>query len=628
MGIKKGKQIKTILIVLFICMSVCFLSHLLYVNYFNGQEHAVDGRDTEQETFMDIFDREGNANTWTKAAFKLKGRVVDLTGQTIDGRFRNNSNHNVISWDLTIRIKGDCFINKAWNGTVEIHQYVGTEKEKAQTLDLMKCSKEDVKLTYSVDNGDLMIPLQEGDYIKYIPSTEFKELEVAKHSDDVVIGVIFYYLGTFDISDYTLNFYYHQSFGEGVGFAIFIILLAVFIILLSGWIVSDITYKYATKQMQLKQSGIVSMSDIYSIIYYIDLEKDELTPITADKDSEKMRPTELGARDQLLNMVITDAEEEYLKLTQEFIDIRTVADRLEKGSIACDYISKSHGWTRIRFFPSEHIAGEPLKKVIFAIQDINEEKVTMLHYDEQVERQKHARNTYIASVSARTRSWLQSILDLNEQILNESREDNTKTSARQIRSIGSIISYTIDGSNDASRLETGILEKFEEEYSAEDVLAEFIDIAETMAEGTEVNIEKDITPTVPRRLKGDVKRIRQVLVQILSNAMHYTEKGNIRLAVYGKAIENKAHILFSVKDCGGGLSEERMQELMMYIDKLSNLGPMSTVSNGHGLEIAACLLNFLGTRLNVISTPGVGTEFYFEIDQEIIDATPIDKSNL
>lgn len=627
MGTKRDKRMKRILICLFIGIVVSFGVHLVYVIIFNKQEHVIEGRQEDEDTYMDMGDREGAANTWIKRNFNLKGRRVDITGQTIDGRFRNNSSYNVISWEMEIRINQDCFINKAWNGSVEIHQYVGTENEKVQTLDLMKCTPEEVELEYTVNNGDLMIPLNKGDYIKYIPSVEFKELEVKKRSDDVVIGIIYYYMNSFDSSDYTISFYYHMLFVEGWGFGIFILFSAAFVILFSGWIVSRIAYRNAAKDLKFQQ-GVISMSDIYSILYFIDLEKDTLTPISADKESEKMRPDDLGAREQLLNMVLTDAEEDYIKVAQEFIDTSTVAERLEKGSIACEYISKTHGWTRIRFFSSQHNDGEPVKKVIFAIQDINDEKITLLKYDEEVEREKHNRNTYLASVSSRTRTWLQNILDLNEKILSETKEDNIKTSSRQIRSIGSIISYTIDGSNDASRLETVTLDKLEEEYSAEDVLSEFIDIAETMVEGTPVVIEKDITPTVPRKLKGDVKRIRQVLVQILSNAVHYTDKGSIRLAVYGKAVDNKAHILFSVKDSGGGLKEKRLKDLLMYIDKLSKLGPMGTISNGHGLEIAACLLNFLGTKLNVISTPGTGTEFYFEIDQEIVDATPIDKSNL
>lgn len=86
----------------------------------------------------------------------------------MDGTLYNNTDDAIASWVATINVQGDCFINNAWTGTVEIHQHVGTDKEKTQTLDLRDYNLADVKLDYLYD-GDLLIPLQKGDRIVYYP---------------------------------------------------------------------------------------------------------------------------------------------------------------------------------------------------------------------------------------------------------------------------------------------------------------------------------------------------------------------------------------------------------------------------------------------------------------------------
>jgi signal transduction histidine kinase len=162
----------------------------------------------------------------------------------------------------------------------------------------------------------------------------------------------------------------------------------------------------------------------------------------------------------------------------------------------------------------------------------------------------------------------------------------------------------------------------EEEYSPAELISDFSEIALTMTEGSDVTVETDISPKIPARMRGDVKRLERVIIQLLSNAVHYTEKGSIRLAVYGKNTGEREHLLFSVKDTGGGLPDATRQELEEFTKRLADRGPAGTVSNGHGLEVAASILSYLGSRLEVISTPGEGTEFYFEIEQTVVDPAP------
>ena len=621
MGMNNRKKYVRLLVIFFVCIILITIGQLIYIDYFNKLEHTAS-KDDSEDIYFDLHARNDNTSSWIKRDYNLYGCIVNLNAQIYDGVLVNASSDTIQSWSMRLDINDDCYLNQFWNGDVEIHQSSGGAGKVVQKLNLANYNLDEIELEYLYDGENLLIPLHKGDYIVFVPDGYKTLLEIIGDKT-IECGMIFYYMDKMDVSGDNVTYYLHRNFVGSIGFIIVMVMVGIFLVMFGGFLMMKGAYKNAEKEWHIKQSGIASMSDIYSIIYYIDLDKDELTPVYADEESEKYRPKDKGAREQLLYMTYSDAEEEYLKITQDFIDIATVAERVEKGSIACEYISKSHGWTQIRFFPVDRVEGEPVKKVIFAIQDINEEKVILKRYEDQVEIEKNARNTYLAGLSGRTGSWLSKIEELNAQILSQSKDERIKKSAEQIKSIGKIISYMIDGGNDASLLSMGTLESEEETYNTEDIIAEFTDIAVTMVDEAKVKLERDIGPNIPKKLKGDVSRIKRVLIQLLSDAVHYTEKGSIRFAVYGKAVDNKMHLLLSIKDSGGGITEERYQELQSYIDRIAHHGPMGTVSNGHGLEVAACLLAFLGSKLNVIPTSGVGTEFYFEIDQVIIDSTHI-----
>ena len=620
---KRREKVRKILIVLLVCLLAGVMGQTVYIISYNNRVHTVEGADAAQAAYVDIHNRDDATSQWIKRDFALKGQTVNLNGRTVDGTFINHSGDMISSWTMTIRIHQDCFVNQAWCGTMEIRQYTGTDREKTQTLDLRNYRLEDVRLEYVYD-GDLLIPLSEGDQLIYYPSEKDRETNLAPQSE-MTMGMIFYYMDVLDLSDYTVEYRCHKSFAEGLGFIGVVALAVLSLILAGGQLISDIAYRNAMKENQLRQSGVASMSDIYAIIYYVNLETDELTPIHEDEISESRRPKELGAREQLLEMTRRDAEDSYQGITREFIDIATLPERLVRGSVACEYISREHGWTRIRFFPADRKDGEPLTKAIFTIQDINEEKVTLRKYAEQVqqaEREKNVRNAYLAGIASRMRAWLQNIQDLDAGIIAESGEEAILSRAKKIRSIGRILSFTMDGGTDASRLAAGTMEGMEEEYSPAELITDFSEIALTMTEDSDVVVKTDISPKIPARMRGDVKRLERVIIQLLSNAVHYTEQGSIRLAVYGKNTGEREHLLFSVKDTGGGLPDATRQELEEFTKRLADHGPAGTVSNGHGLEVAASILSYLGSRLEVISTPGEGTEFYFEIEQTVVDPAP------
>jgi len=207
------KKYKKLSIALLIAVVIMMFFHMIIIRVTNHTMHTTIGKDEKKATYMDVDFRGDATSTWQKKDFDLDGTKVNLTGTTIDEVLHNNYVLDVSDWSLRIDIQHDCFINQAWTGEVEIHQQVGTDKEKVQRLNLQKYKLEDVKLDYRYD-GDLLIPLQKGDYVIYYPNPLCNE-DVVESKNQVTVGMIFYYIDELDLSDDTI--YYAGILPENSG---------------------------------------------------------------------------------------------------------------------------------------------------------------------------------------------------------------------------------------------------------------------------------------------------------------------------------------------------------------------------------------------------------------------------
>ena len=259
---KDQSFLRRISIALFVVMLLMFIVHVQILVHFNRQVITVHGNDTTGSSYMEINDRENSTSSWLKRDFPLtEESTVDLIGQTVDETLYNNSGDAIREWGLRIDILGDCFINQAWNGEVEIHQFAGGESETVQRLNLQDYHLEDVRLQYRFD-GDLLIPMQKGDYIVYYPSEYYTEMPV-RSGDSVKIGMIFYYLDKLDLSEYDLTIHYHRNLTQGWSFVTFIIAAALWFLSCVVYGTSVVSYRIARKQMEQRRSGLSYMSELY-----------------------------------------------------------------------------------------------------------------------------------------------------------------------------------------------------------------------------------------------------------------------------------------------------------------------------------------------------------------------------
>lgn len=604
-GQNRFRRLSVILLFLSLIMLVIHIETLIR---FNKREISVHGNDESALVRMEIDARADSTSTWLKRSFVLDdGSEVDLTGQTIDGTLYNQSGDTVEDWKLRINIAGDCYINQAWNGEVEIHQFTGTDRERVQRINLQNYQLEDVTFEYRYD-GDLLIPLQKGDYVLYYPSTRFSEVPL-DGGEDVKIGVIFYYLDALDLSDYDIQVHFHRVFTQGYTFYAFAAVTALWMLSMSLSGASTLAYRRAMKEMELRKSGIFSMSDIYDLIYIIHLPTGEMTPVSVDEKLERERPKNQTAKELLTELITKDVEEKYRDRMLKFVDTDTLAERLkDRNSVVAEFRSIQVGWCSLRFCAMDRVEGKPLENVVFTVQNINqerEEQEAMIQQIEEAESINEAKAAFVDNIADDLRRPLQSLVELSGKILSESRDDAIRGYARSACGAANMLMTLTDGLADGFGIESGKIQPMSMAYSLRRLLTDTLRAVLPMARECGFSVTVDVAEALPDRLRGDPKLLREALMNLISGSLPHTGGGTLQLAVYGKALGEDVHLLFTVR----------------VISNASDARAVSALS----MEAVSALLSGMGSALKSVRSPAGRSEAYFEIEQRVLDSAPIGK---
>ena len=158
MGIDRGsfKRLRIIHIISFFILVALIIADVIYLNDYNNRTFVAKGGYGTNRVQIVIRGMQEGTNTWQKAGFVRDGKNITLEAQIVEADMSNNSRYKLNKWQMRMDIGGDCYINSAWCGTVEIHQNV-LESERVQRLDLRNYRHGDIKLDYVFD-GDLLIP--------------------------------------------------------------------------------------------------------------------------------------------------------------------------------------------------------------------------------------------------------------------------------------------------------------------------------------------------------------------------------------------------------------------------------------------------------------------------------------
>ncbi|MBR6223939.1 MAG: response regulator [Lachnospiraceae bacterium] len=234
-----------------------------------------------------------------------------------------------------------------------------------------------------------------------------------------------------------------------------------------------------------------------------------------------------------------------------------------------------------------------------------------------------AKSNFLANMSHEIRTPINAVLGMNEMILRESTDENIKNYAYDIHIAGQTLLSIINDILDMTKIESGKMEVIPVEYEVVDLVNDVVNMVSVKMNETNLTFTADIDRSIPTRLVGDDVRIRQVLYNLLTNAIKYTKEGSVTLTIKCEREANRAKLFFSVKDTGIGISKEdigKLFEVFVRIDEKKNRNIEGT---GLGLNIVALLLKLMDSELKVESEYGKGSDFYFTLYQPIVDPKPI-----
>lgn len=231
---------------------------------------------------------------------------------------------------------------------------------------------------------------------------------------------------------------------------------------------------------------------------------------------------------------------------------------------------------------------------------------------------------FLANMSHEIRTPINAMLGFDEMILREETDERILEYATNIKKAGANLLSLINDILDFSKVEAGKMEIVEEEYKTSSMLTDVINMTYIKAQEKGLSFEIYVGKDIPRTLYGDEIRVKQILTNVLNNAVKYTEAGSVTLSVnYDKLGENKGRLRISVADTGMGIEQENISKITESFQRFDLEHNRSIEGTGLGMSIVASLLNTMGGKLQIYSTYGKGSDFRILIPQEFRDETPI-----
>lgn len=227
---------------------------------------------------------------------------------------------------------------------------------------------------------------------------------------------------------------------------------------------------------------------------------------------------------------------------------------------------------------------------------------------------------FLANMSHEIRTPINTVIGMNEMILRENQSKEVKEYAQNIKRASNMLLALIDDVLDFSKIEAGRMEIVETEYNLNILLKDVIQVLSTKAEEKGLKVEISIDDKLPAILFGDEIRIKQVLHNLVTNAVKYTAKGRVIFRVGGQLLENgQVELKMAVEDTGSGIKQEDMSKLFESFTRLEQEKNRSIQGTGLGLSISKRLIDLMHGQLKVKSVYGRGSCFTVIIPQKILD---------
>ena len=265
---------------------------------------------------------------------------------------------------------------------------------------------------------------------------------------------------------------------------------------------------------------------------------------------------------------------------------------------------------------------------------------TRQNIEDQLEIEKsanEAKSRFLSNISHEIRTPINAVLGFDEMILRESSDESIIGYAKDIQSSGKTLLTLINDILDFSKIEAGKMEIIPVEYELGSVINDLVNMAKMRAKDKQLEFTVDVNENIPHMLYGDEVRIKQCILNILTNAVKYTEEGSVNLNIdyeYVDAeklanmeddviIDDYILLKVKVKDTGIGIKEEDIDKLSAAFERIDEKRNRTIEGTGLGINIVNSLLAMMKSKLVVKSEYGKGSEFSFDLLQRVVDKEPM-----
>ncbi len=236
----------------------------------------------------------------------------------------------------------------------------------------------------------------------------------------------------------------------------------------------------------------------------------------------------------------------------------------------------------------------------------------------------NAKSNFLANMSHEIRTPINTILGMNEMILNEAQSLNVLEYARNVKNEGKTLMSLINELLDFSKIESGKMELPEDEYKTSFLIHDIVTIFSLKTKEKGLEFRAEIAEDLPVMLYGDEIRLKQIFGNLLTNAVKYTERGTVGFHVSWEYVdEHTAGVCVTVSDTGIGIHKEELEHIFEKFKRLDSKRNNKIEGTGLGMNITAQLLNLMNGDISIESEYGVGSKFKVTIPQKIVDGTPI-----
>ncbi len=235
-----------------------------------------------------------------------------------------------------------------------------------------------------------------------------------------------------------------------------------------------------------------------------------------------------------------------------------------------------------------------------------------------------AKSEFLSSMSHEIRTPINAVMGMGEMILRESREPETLEYAENLQNAARNLLGIVNDILDFSKIEAGKMDIIPVEYALGALINDLVNMIRQRAEKKGLDLVVEASDELPSVLFGDEIRIKQVITNILTNAVKYTEQGSVTLRVSHETKEDETILLcVSIIDTGIGIKEEDMKKLFSAFERIEEERNRAIEGTGLGMNITRQLLKLMGTELHVESVYGKGSTFSFCIKQKVMNPAPL-----